>query len=88
VGKGDPEAQARQVWRNLVAAVGSAGGTLQNIVKTTTYVTRVDYAGAVRKVRDELFHAGDLPTSTLLVIAALAHPDFMVQIEAIAVVDG
>lgn len=86
VGKGDPEAQVRQVWRNLEAAVESAGGSLQNIVKTTTYVTSIDYAAAVRQVRDELFRSLNPPTSTLLVISALASPDFMVEIEAIAVV--
>ncbi len=86
LGKGDPEAQVRQVWRNLEAAVKSAGGTLQNIVKTTTYVTSIEYAGAVRKVRDELWRSSNPPTSTLLVVAGLASPDYMVEIEAIAVV--
>lgn len=88
VGQGDPDAQVRQVWRNLEAAVESAGGSLHHIVKTTTYITHIDHAGAVRKVRDELFQAGNPPTSTLLVISALANPDFMVEIEAIAVLDG
>lgn len=88
VGQGNPEAQVRQVWRNVEAAVQSVGGTLQNIVKSTTYVTSIDYAAAVRKVRDELHQASNPPTSTLLLISALAHPDFMVEIEAIAVVDA
>ena len=87
VGKGDPEAQVRQIWRNLGAAVKSVGGTLQNIVKTTTYITSTDYMGAVRKVRDEVHQGSNPPTSTLLVVSALANPDFMVEIEAIAVVD-
>jgi reactive intermediate/imine deaminase len=86
VGKGDPEAQVRQVWRNIEAAVKAAGGTLQNVVKTTTYVTDIQYAAAVRKVREELFQANP-PTSTLLVVAGLASPDYVVEIEAIAVVD-
>jgi enamine deaminase RidA (YjgF/YER057c/UK114 family) len=87
VGKDDPEAQVRQIWRNLEAAVQSVGGTLQNIVKTTTYITSTDYMGAVRKVRDEVHQGSNPPTSTLLVVSALANPDFMVEIEAIAVVD-
>jgi enamine deaminase RidA (YjgF/YER057c/UK114 family) len=87
VGKGDPEAQARQVWRNIEAAVKSAGGTLQNVVKTTTYVTSINYAAAVRKVREELYQSSNPPTSTLLVVAGLASPDYMVEIEAIAVVE-
>src|SRR5262249_2134632 len=49
VGKGDPEAQARQIWHNLEAAVKSIGGTLNDIVKTTTYVTNLTYAAAIRK---------------------------------------
>jgi 2-iminobutanoate/2-iminopropanoate deaminase len=88
VGKGDPETQVRQVWRNIEAAVKAAGGsTLQNVVKTTTYVTNIQYATAVRKVREELFQSSNPPTSTLLVVAGLASPDYMVEIEAIAVVD-
>jgi enamine deaminase RidA (YjgF/YER057c/UK114 family) len=87
VGKGDPEAQVRQVWRNIEAAVKASGGTLQNVVKTTTYVTDIQYAAAVRKVREELFQSSNPPTSTLLVVAGLANPDYMVEIEAIAVVD-
>jgi len=87
VGKGDPEAQVRQVWRNIEAAVKAAGGTLQQVVKTTTYVTNIQYAAAVRKVREEVFQSSNPPTSTLLVVAGLASPDYMVEIEAIAVVD-
>src|SRR5919106_2718549 len=86
VGKGDPEAQVRQIWRNIEAAVKAAGGTLQNVVKTTTYVTNIQYAAAVRKVREELLQSLNPPTSTLLVVAGLASPDYMVEIEAIAVV--
>jgi enamine deaminase RidA (YjgF/YER057c/UK114 family) len=87
VGKGDAEAQARQIWRNIEAAVKSVGGTLQNVVKTTTYVTNIQHAAGVRKVREELFQGSNPPTSTLLVITGLASPDYMVEIEAIAVVD-
>lgn len=87
VGQGDPEAQVRQVWRNLEAAVQSVGGTLNDIVKTTTYVTSTDTAPAVRKVREGLFRNANPPTSTLLIVSALAAPDYVVEIEAIAVVD-
>ena len=86
VGKGDPEAQARQIWHNLEAAVKSIGGTLNDIVKTTTYVTSINYAAGLRKVREEWFPTNP-PTSTLLVVAGLANPDFMIEIEAIAVVE-
>lgn len=85
VGKGDPEAQVRQIWHNIEAAVKSVGGTLQDVVKTTTYVTNIQYGDAVRKVRQELFPT-QAPTSTLLVVSGLASPDYMVEIEAIAVI--
>jgi reactive intermediate/imine deaminase len=87
VGKGDAESQVRQIWRNIEAAVKAAGGSLQNVVKTTTYVTNIQHAAAVRKVREELFQSINPPTSTLLVVSGLASPDYLVEIEAIAVVD-
>jgi reactive intermediate/imine deaminase len=87
VGKGDAEAQVRQIWRNIEAAVKAAGGSLSNVVKTTTYVTHIQHAAAVRKVREELFQSINPPTSTLLVVSGLASPDYLVEIEAIAVVD-
>ena len=87
VGKGDPEAQVRQIWRNLEAAVKSIGGTLEDIVKTTTYITNIEYAPAVRKIRRELYDKSNLPTSTMLVVSSLASPDYLVEIEAIAVVE-
>ena len=85
VGVGDAEAQVRQVWKSLEAAVKAAGGEgLGNLVKTTTYITNIEYSAAVRKVRDELFQSVNPPTSTLLVISELASPEYMVEIEAIA----
>ena len=86
VGQNDALAQARQIWRNLEAAVQAAGGSLANIVKTTTYVTDVEHGAAARQVRGELFPTNP-PTSTLLVVSGLASPDYMMEIEAIAVVD-
>ena len=76
VGKGDASTQARQVWHNLEAAVKSVGDTLQNIIKSTTYVTSIEYGVAVREVRTELYQSSSPPTSTLLVMPGLANPDF------------
>lgn len=86
MGKGDAEAQTRQIWKNIEAAVKSVGGDLGSVVKTTTYVTSIAHAAGVRKVREELFKAGNPPTSTLVVVSELANPDYIVEIEAIAVV--
>ena len=85
VGAGDAEAQTRQIWRNIGVAVAAAGGSLADIVKTTTYVTGIEHAAAVRKVRGEVF-AENPPTSTLLVVSELANPAYVVEIESIAVV--
>lgn len=85
VGAGDAEAQTRQIWRNIGVAVAAAGGSLADIVKTTTYVTGIAHAPAVRAVRGELFPENP-PTSTLLVVSELANPAYLVEIEAIAVI--
>lgn len=86
VGRGDPEAQVRQVWCNLEAAVRAAGGTLRDIVKTTTCVTSRDCLEAVRKVRADLYRGAQPPGNTLLLVSGLANPDYLVEVEAIAVI--
>ena len=85
VGAGDAEAQTRQIWRNIEVAVQAAGGSLSDIVKTTTYVTGIEHGPAVRAVRGELFPSNP-PTSTLLVVSELANPAYVVEIESIAVI--
>jgi enamine deaminase RidA (YjgF/YER057c/UK114 family) len=85
VGKGDMRAQLRQVGENLKAALEAAGATLDNLVKTTTYVTDIEEYFKHVDVRMEYFRA--LPTSTTVEVRRLAHPDFLVEVEAIAVVD-
>ncbi len=86
---GDPEAQIRLVWANLEKAVEAAGGTLNDIVKTTTYVVGADTGAKIRPARQELLPAEGRPTSTTVVVAGLADPDFLVEVEAIAVIgDG
>ena len=85
ISKDDAVAQARQIWQNLEAAVKSAGGNLENIVKTTSYVTDITHSAAARQVRAELFPTNP-PTSTLLVVSQLASPEYLMEIEAIAVV--
>ena len=86
VGRGDAEAQAAQCFRNLEAIVKHFGGTLDNIVKTTTYITNWGFRPLVAAARDHIFSA-PYPSNTLVVISALASPDYLVEIEAIAVLD-
>ena len=82
---GDPEAQIRQVWANLEKAVKAAGGTLRDIVKTTTYVVGAENMGKIRAVRADLLPPEGRPTSTTLLVAGLADPDLLVEVEAVAV---
>ena len=83
---GDPDGQIRQVWANLEAAVKAAGGTLADVVKTTTYVVGAENLAKIRPARLELLPADGRPTSTTIVVAGLADPDLLVEVEAIAVI--
>ena len=84
---GDPEAQIREVWANLEIAVKAAGGSLKDIVKTTTYVVGAENLGKIRAARLSLLPPDGRPTSTTLLVAGLADPDLLVEVEAIAVLD-
>lgn len=77
------DAQVERAWRNLVAILADAGMGVEDIVRTTTFVTRPDDVAATRAVRGK--YLGDLkPASTLLVVAALARPEFLFELEAVA----
>jgi enamine deaminase RidA (YjgF/YER057c/UK114 family) len=88
VGKGDPGVQAEQCFRNIETIVKHFGGSLAHVEKLTTYITNWSWRAPVGQVRDRFFGSESPPASTLVVISALASPDFLVEIEAIAVLDG
>ena len=81
-----PEAQMEAAWRNVLAILDSAGMGAGDLVKVTAYLTRAEDTGLYRQVRDRML-GGAEPASTLLVISALAHPDWLVEIEAVAAAD-
>ena len=83
--RGDFKGQARGAYEAIKALVESQGGTMANIVKITTYVTDMRYRLDLAPLREEFFGKKG-PASTLLEISALAHPDWMIEIEAIAVI--
>ena len=85
VGAGDMRAQMRQVGENIKAALEAAGASLDDIVKSNTYVTDIEEFFKHVDVRMEYF--GALPTSTTVEVRRLAHPDLLVEVEVIAVVD-
>jgi 2-iminobutanoate/2-iminopropanoate deaminase len=86
VGKGDFQAQARQAYTNLKNILQEVGGGLKNIVKMTTILTDSGNVESLRVIRNEFF--GDIkPPNTLLIIESLASPDYLIEVEAIAVLD-
>ncbi|HEV8441736.1 MAG TPA: RidA family protein [Methylomirabilota bacterium] len=83
--KGDFRGQARAVFGSIKALVEAAGGTLGNVVKINTYVRDVRSRPDFRAVREEFFGSKG-PASTMVEVSALAHPDYLIEVEAIAVV--
>ena len=77
------EAQMETAFRNVLAILNSAGMGPHDLVKVTVFLTRAEDVGRYRQVRDRML-AGATPASTLLVVAALADPGWLVEIEALA----
>ncbi len=88
VGKGDMEKQAEQVFRNIKTIVESAGGTMNDIVKTNYYLTDIKGLAAVRTVRDRFVDTTRRPVSTLVQVSSLYREDVMIEVEATAVIPG
>lgn len=86
VGEGDAAAQTEQVLKNLQAVVEGCGGTLDDVVKLTIFVTDPSYRPAVAAARLKWFKEGEWPASTYLVVSALAVPTMLVEIEAVAMI--
>ena len=87
VGQGDAEAQAEQCYRNVKTIVEHFGGSMDDVVKITQYITDLEYRPLVARPRDRYLGTPG-PASTLVVITGLAIPECLVEIEAIAVLAG
>ncbi|HXR02935.1 MAG TPA: RidA family protein [Pseudomonas sp.] len=89
VGGDDLAAQTAQAMRNVGLALAAAGAGYADIVKITTYVVeyRPEQRAVIGKARAPFFASGEPPASTLVGVAALALPDWLVEIEAVAIVD-
>jgi 2-iminobutanoate/2-iminopropanoate deaminase len=87
VARGDFRGQAHQVFANLEKALAAAGGSLTDLAKITVYVTDPRYRDPLREVQAQ-YLASALPASTLLVVAALADPDYLIEIDAVAVLSA
>lgn len=89
IGVGDLAEQAAQSMRNVGLALAAAGASFSDIVKITTYVVnyKPEHRAVIGKARRPFFSNGTPPASTLVGVAALALPEWLIEIEAIAVVD-
>ena len=81
VGPGDIAAQIAQVWRNIAACLTELGAGQQDIVKLVTYATSRDVLPALHAERSRVFGEGPYPASTFLVVAGLAEPALLVEID-------
>jgi enamine deaminase RidA (YjgF/YER057c/UK114 family) len=81
---GDFKAQARAALAALKAQVEAGGGTLADIVKVNTYLTDMRYRADYGAVREEFF-GRQMPPHTLVAVSALALPELLIEIEAVAV---
>jgi len=88
VGKGDLRAQVTKALENLKIALAAAGATTEDLIKVNYYVVNLkpDQVPIIRDVRTKYFSAEHPPASTLVGVTALAREDFMIEIEAVAVV--
>jgi enamine deaminase RidA (YjgF/YER057c/UK114 family) len=86
VGEGDPAAQARQVFENLRRCLAAAGAGFDDVVKLTYFLTDMAHLPAVREARAAHIPDDRLPTASALQVAALVRPEFLLEIEALAMV--
>jgi len=84
-GIGDIEAQTRQVCENLKSAVEAAGGTMDDICRVDVYVRNMEHFEKIHKVRREYFKSPP-PASTMVEVTKMTSPDYLIEINAIAVV--
>ena len=88
VGKGDIKAQTKQTFENLKTALTAAGATFNDVVKMSIFVVglKAEYVPHIREIRSQYVNMSNPPASTLVGVTALVGPDWMIEIEAIAVV--
>jgi len=78
------EKQAAQVWKNIAQVLKAGGMGFKDIVKMTTFLTDARFVGPFRTVRDQFITEPPYPSSTLLIVAGLADPAMLIEIEVLA----
>ncbi|MFO0820722.1 MAG: RidA family protein [Pirellulales bacterium] len=87
VGPGDLKTQTEQTFRNLERALAAVGATFRDVVKTNLYVVglRPEHVPILREVRSRFVSPDTPPVSTLVGVSALVGPEWLIEIEAVAV---
>ncbi|MFL5802392.1 MAG: RidA family protein [Roseiflexaceae bacterium] len=86
VGPGDLHAQTVQVFKNLDAALAAVGATFQHVVKLSYYMLDISQIPVVRSVRDQYVNTQQPPASTAVEVRRLFRDDFLIEVEAVAVI--
>jgi enamine deaminase RidA (YjgF/YER057c/UK114 family) len=86
VGLGDPAQQAEQAFENVRRCLAIESATFDDVVKLTYYVTEIRFLAEIRTVRDTIMPGAEKPASTAVQVVALALPELLLEIEALAVV--
>ena len=86
VAKGDVEGQTRQVYRNIRAVLAEADADLDDVIKVTIFLRDIRHRDVINRVRGEFFKP-PYPASSQVAVASLVDPDWLVEIEATAVID-
>jgi enamine deaminase RidA (YjgF/YER057c/UK114 family) len=89
VGAGDLAAQTEHVMENLKTALAAAGATFDDVVKSTTFVVdyQPEHRNVIGAVRGRYISTENPPASTFVGVSALVGPEWLIEIEAIAVTD-
>jgi 2-iminobutanoate/2-iminopropanoate deaminase len=84
-GVGDIEVQTRQVCENITSAVEAAGGTMDDVCRDDVYVRNMEHFDKIQKIRQQYFKP-PLPASTRVEVTKMVSPDYLIEINALAVV--
>lgn len=87
IGVGDFDAQAEQTFANIRSVLEAAGSSMDKIVKVTIYMTDMSYFSSIVELRRKWFRP-PYPADTIVEVKALALPELMIEIEAVALVKG
>ena len=85
IGLDDATQQTARVYEIIESILEELGGTLDNIVKLTTFYTNPDDFQKIAQVRKQLFNRGYVAASSSVCVQALPHPDALVEVEAVAI---